>query len=263
MESLIQKVYYSAEILTKKPHFHTCHQIILITKGNVEFYVNDKMLRAEAGDLAIFSCYEDHSVAVCSAEYERFVLQIDPAAVNREIPVYSLLTNRPTGFSNVVSTLPQREQIMAIFQQLIYEYNSAQLLANEMAGLLISQLLIAIFRCTGLEMETLLDPVVLDLKRQFERHFSEKYTLKSLADQYHISISSLSHRFQATTGTSVMDYLLSCRIVHAKQLLANSDHSIGEIIEKCGFSDNSNFSRTFKKLTGMSPMAFRKQCKAR
>lgn len=37
MESLIQKVYYSAEILTKKPHFHTCHQIILITKGNVEF----------------------------------------------------------------------------------------------------------------------------------------------------------------------------------------------------------------------------------
>jgi AraC-like DNA-binding protein len=45
-------------------------------------------------------------------------------------------------------------------------------------------------------------------------------------------------------------------------MLAETNYSIGEIIEKCGFSDNSNFSRTFKRLTGLSPSDFRKKYKA-
>jgi len=41
--------------------------------------------------------------------------------------------------------------------------------------------------------------------------------------------------------------------------LAETDWEIGTIVEECGFSDNSNFSRTFKKTTGLSPTEFRKQ----
>ena len=48
----------------------------------------------------------------------------------------------------------------------------------------------------------------------------------------------------------------------AKQMLAETDSSIGAIVEKCGFSDDSNFSRSFKKLTGLSPSGFRKKYKA-
>lgn len=262
MQTVIQTVYYSREMLSKKPHFHTCHQIVLILRGNVDFCVNGTIYHAGAGDLAVFSCYEDHSVCVCSGEYERFVLQIEPAAVNRESPVYSLLTDRPAGFSNVICTLPYMDQLVDIFTQLICEHKGGERFAEEMAQLLVNQLLITVLRCTGLQMESLRDPVVLDLKRRLESQFSEKYTLRTLASQYCISISTLSHRFQATTGTSIMDYLLSCRIAQAKQLLANTTYSIGEIIEKCGFSDNSNFSRTFKRLNGISPTVFRKKYKA-
>ncbi len=59
-----------------------------------------------------------------------------------------------------------------------------------------------------------------------------------------------------------MEYLKSCRMANAKQMLAETDYSIGEIVEKCGFSDNSNFSRTFKNLTDLSPSDFRKKYKA-
>ena len=81
--------------------------------------------------------------------------------------------------------------------------------------------------------------------------------IKELAKKYNLSISSLSHQFKKITGMSVMNYLLSCRIAGAKNLLAKTDLSIGEITELCGFSDNSNFSRTFKKLNGISPTRFR------
>lgn len=259
MDSVIQAVYFSREPLSKSPHFHTCHQIILIVKGSVVFSVKGRTLRAGAGDLAIFSCYEDHSVAVSSAEYQRFVLQLDPNAIRREASVYSLLTNRPAGFSNVIGIASHQEALTDIFTQLIREYNDAPSLAEEMIRHLVSQLLIRVFRCTGLNTQALGDPVILSLKQQLERHFREKHTLDALASRYCISVSSLSHRFYATTGTSVMDYLLSCRMAQAKQLLANTDQSIGQIVDACGFSDNSNFSRAFKRLNGLSPSAFRKQ----
>lgn len=59
-----------------------------------------------------------------------------------------------------------------------------------------------------------------------------------------------------------MEYLKSCRMANAKQMLAETECSMGEIVERCGFSDGSNFSREFRKLTDMSPSDFRKKYKA-
>lgn len=51
-------------------------------------------------------------------------------------------------------------------------------------------------------------------------------------------------------------------MANAKRMLVETDYNIGEIVEKCGFSDNSNFSRAFKKLNGLSPSDFRRKYKA-
>ena len=104
--------------------------------------------------------------------------------------------------------------------------------------------------------------MVIAVKRQLESHYSQPYTLTELSKQYNISPSTLSHRFSAATGMSVMEYLLSCRMASAKRMLAGTKMGIGEIVERCGFSDNSNFSRTFKRLNGMSPTDFRRKYKA-
>ena len=82
--------------------------------------------------------------------------------------------------------------------------------------------------------------------------------LSELALGYHISESHLSHIFKSVTGYAPIEYLMSCRLSAAKNLLSSSDKSIKEIIDLCGFSDESNFSRTFKKKVGMTPTEFRK-----
>ncbi len=263
MQSMVQKVYHSAEMRSKETHFHDCHQIILILRGRVEFCVNGAILSADAGDIAIFSRYENHSVRVLSKEYERYVLHIDPAVVNRKSTVYSLLTDRPIGFCNIIDVSPHTDEITATFKRILLEHTSSSKLADEMEQLLVKQLLIAIYRYTSVDLDNTYDDVVVDLKRQFENNYHEQYTLNILAKKYNISASSLSHRFQKAAGVSVMEYLGSCRMVSAKRMLAETDMSIGEIVEKCGFSDNSNFSRTFKKLNNCSPTNFRKQYKAR
>lgn len=262
MRSVVQTVYHSGETLSKHPHFHDCHQIIFIVKGTVDFCVNDKLLHATPGDVAIFSRYENHSVVECSDAYERFVLQLDPDVVNQKSAVYSLLTDRPADFCNIIRVSVYSDEISGIFKGILYEHHNASKLADEMEQLLVKQLLITIYRCTAVDFSNTYDGIVSNVKRQFENACQNQYTLDALAKQYSVSASSLSHRFQAATGVSVMEYLQSCRMANAKQLLAETDCSIGGIVEKCGFSDSSNFSRSFKKRTGLSPSDFRKKYKA-
>ena len=56
-----------------------------------------------------------------------------------------------------------------------------------------------------------------------------------------------------------MRYLIDCRLAAAKKYLAETDLEIGKIVDLCGFSDNSNFSRMFRSATGVSPTGFRRQ----
>jgi AraC-like DNA-binding protein len=262
MQSMVQSVYHSSHTLNKYLHFHDCHQIIFIVKGRVDFCVNNKKLHAVAGDIAIFSRYENHSLLRCSDEYERFVLHIEPDAVNRKSSVYSLLTDRPVGFCNVINVSSNMSEIADIFNHILFEHNNTSKLTDEMEQLLVKQLLITVYRCTTINFDNSYDDVVARIKMQFENEYHKPFALAMLAKQQNLSISSLSHRFRTATGVSPMEYLKSCRMANAKQMLAETNYSIGEIVEKCGFSDNSNFSRTFKSLNGMSPTDFRKKYKA-
>ncbi len=259
MQSTVQSVYSSCGLLQKSPHFHDCHQIILVVNGTATFCVNNKNYVAHAGNVAIFSRYENHSVAHCSDDYERYVLHIDPDVVNRKSPVYSLLTDRPIGFCNIMNISPYFDEIKRIFMQILQEHKSDAKLWDEMEQLSVKQLLIMIYRCTSIDFNNFRDPVVIAVKRQFENQYSERYTLDTLAKQYNVSVSALSHRFRAATGVSVMEYLQSCRIAQAKRMLVETDLSIGDIVEKCGFSDSSNFSRTFRQTVGISPTQFKKK----
>lgn len=260
MNELLQKAYFSDSVLKKKAHYHDCHQIILILKGNVQFCINNAIYQARSGNVIIISRYENHSVNVLSNNYERYVLQINPKVNNIENRVYSLLLNRPEGFCNAIDVSNQLLEFKNIFCRIIDEYSLQNKLSDDMQQLLINQLLIMIYR--QLPDAPHFDEMIYAVQRRFENNCSEQYTLGALAKQNNISASSLSHQFKKLTGSSVMGYLTSCRIASAKHYLTATNLDIGEIVEKCGFSDNSNFSRTFKKLNGISPSEFRKKYKA-
>lgn len=263
MASIIHSVYFSDDLSKTPSHHHDCHQILLITEGEAEITVNNASQTVKSGNLVIFSRYENHSVRVLSKKYKRFVLRINPMSENNTNPMYSLLSNRPEGFENVIN-IAKFPEFESLFYKILEEHNSSHHLKEDMELLLINQLLIMIFRILP-EKEIYFEKrsfgIASTLQRDFETNYNKDFSLKELAKQYNMSASSLSHQFKKVTGISVMDYLLSCRIAAAKNMLAKTDKSISEIVESCGFSDNSNFSRTFKKLNNMSPSEFRTKFK--
>lgn len=248
----IRSAYFSRDSHKKHTHYHDSHQIILIVKGEVKAWVNEKSFTAKSGNLLIFSRLENHSIEAVSDNYERYVIRLNPVSDR----LYSILSNRPDGFTNIIDTGDRLDEFEAIFKKICEEKNVVSPFSEDMLESLSRVLMVMLHRITP---SSIYNELVSDIQKKFETDFSGTYTLEALACEYSVSVSKLSHEFKKVTGSSVMEYLTFCRIAAAKNMLIKTDSDISKIVEKCGFSDASNFSRTFKKHTGLSPTGFRRK----
>lgn len=90
--------------------------------------------------------------------------------------------------------------------------------------------------------------------RQYIGENYDKYlSLQSVADHFHVSREYLSRSFKAEYKESFSDYLLSCRMERAKQLLVEYDIPIKEVWRMLRFVDQTHFYRCFKRYFGMTP----------
>ncbi len=89
------------------------------------------------------------------------------------------------------------------------------------------------------------------------READRSWTVGSLAHSVGMSRSAFAQRFRELVGVSPLDYLARWRIQAAARTLRTTDRTIGSIATDLGFSSDSVFSRTFKRMTGTTPSTFR------
>ena len=90
-------------------------------------------------------------------------------------------------------------------------------------------------------------------------HYTENLTLQNVADTVHLSKSYFSLYFKKQTGRNFVDYLIELRIREAKRLLVESESRIYDVAKAAGFKDVKYFSKVFKKITGLTPIAYREK----
>ncbi len=90
-----------------------------------------------------------------------------------------------------------------------------------------------------------------------ERNYGEPITIARLAKVAGMSPSTLTRTFHRIMGRSPLDHVIRVRIGRARELLQRADLRITEVAFACGFSDSNYFSRQFRKVTGITPRAFR------
>ena len=98
-----------------------------------------------------------------------------------------------------------------------------------------------------------------DVVDHLHRNYGEPLTTVELAERAHLSVPQFERRFRRAFGTSPHQYLLRVRIENAARLLAETDQTVSEIAQTCGFYDHAHFSRSFRKTMNAAPSEHRKR----
>lgn len=97
------------------------------------------------------------------------------------------------------------------------------------------------------------------IKRYIDEHIGERIYIEDLAKLVHINDQHLMRVFRRETGQSITAYISRQRMQIAGRLLRETDYSISFISDCVGCENDSYFTRTFKRFTGVTPSEYRKR----
>lgn len=99
---------------------------------------------------------------------------------------------------------------------------------------------------------------VVDAVREYiNEHYSEEIVLKSLASNFNFSPGYLGAMFKESVGMSVLEYTNEVRLEAAAGMIRDTDLNMVDIMGKCGFINESNFYKLFKKKYEVTPRQYR------
>jgi AraC family transcriptional regulator len=96
-------------------------------------------------------------------------------------------------------------------------------------------------------------------RRLIEEEFASPLSLAGIASAVGVHPVHLARQFRASQGCTVGEYIRRVRVGFARRELVMTDKPIAEIAHSAGFFDQSQLTKTFKRLTGQTPAAYRAQ----
>ncbi len=98
----------------------------------------------------------------------------------------------------------------------------------------------------------------LKLEHALRDNLLHQWTVDEMAAMMALGATAFSEKVKSFTGFSPLNYLINIRISEAIRLLKQTERSVTDIALDVGFYSSQHFATTFKKFTGYTPSAFRK-----
>jgi transcriptional regulator GlxA family with amidase domain len=102
-------------------------------------------------------------------------------------------------------------------------------------------------------------PKLIDVISLMENNIEVPLSLPSIAEKCRLSLRQIERLFHKYRDVTPSQYYLSLRLMHAKQLLLNTNHSVIDISIATGFETQSYFTACYRKYFGSSPRTHRLQ----
>lgn len=241
----------------REKHWHSSVEIFAVFKGNINFYLNNRLYQLEEGQFLLVNSNEIHSIGAPFPNYT-LVLQIPLETFNGYFTGKQFIRFAHRNEKYDCKVMELLEKIFATYQRKDYGY------VLEVKGdyFYLLHLLVTEYRRTDVT------PDMLDINHNLNRlseitsymkkNFREDLSLEELAETFGYAPSYLSRMFQKYAGVNYKSYLQDIRLRHAFQELLNSRHTISETALNNGFPNSRAFSREFRKKYGVLPSEYRK-----
>lgn len=238
-------------------HSHPHYEIYYLTKGCRTFFLSNALYKISAPALLIIPPHALHKTE--GAGFERYNIYFTDKGLD-EFQRYTLQKKSLT-----VINLNQNENktLLSVFDKMLSvdkrKKHSEHIIRTLFSYtiLLLSELSDNPNKSSDIEQQYV-PPLVLKAVDYLNNNYTQKTTLEDIADYFFISKGALIYNFNKFLGCSPIDYLLNIRISKAKEMLLNTQKSVNEIAECCGFSSANYFGLIFKKKENISPLMYRK-----
>lgn len=243
-------------------HHHDFYEVYFLLGGQVEYWVEGRLLRPNAGDLLLINPMELHRPIIHpeSSTYERIVLWINKSYLESLTQDGQLSRCFDPSLPNLIRpTGTERTMLTAWLSSLVRESYSRDFCSEYSAFGIFLQLMVQINRIAlHTKPQQLEEQAVSNLVDQvlhyIGKHINEELTLDGLAERFFVSKYHLSHTFTKEVGVSLHRYITLRRLLMARQLLS-AGVSAGQVSISCGFADYTSFYRAFKAEYGINPGA--------
>lgn len=246
------------------PHTHLHYELLMLDAGALDLVIDDEKHRISSGD-AILLCpgeYHYKPKDAISEQTGQYTLRFDMMGNDFEVKRFEISLKRLRG------TFKVGEEIKNHFGRIrseLFEERLGYKNAIRARFVIIMTELVRIFmneqeREPFYQATTKIDKRVR-LERFFSIHHTVKTTLGDLAGYLGLSDRQAARIVKSEFGKTFVEMLTEARIIHAKHELKNSEATIAEIADRCGFSSYEYFNHCFKRKTGSSPTEYRKSNK--
>jgi AraC family transcriptional regulator len=243
---LAEAVYAPNLVLPKHSHPHACFCLIL--QGEYTESYGRTLLECKPLSVKFQPAGEVHSDLYGRDRVYSFIVELKSEWLTRT-DAYGFVDDGPMVF---------RGNSMAwLMMRLRKEFHSA----DEEAPLAIEALMLELIATTSRNRKVILKENHLrwlqQAKEFLDDSFSQTVTLSAIAESVGVHPVYLAHSFRKHYQCSIGEYLRRRRVEFACHKISTSKDSLINIALAAGFSNQSHFSRIFKRVTGMSPSQYR------
>ncbi|MBI1335424.1 MAG: helix-turn-helix domain-containing protein [Phycisphaera sp.] len=250
-------------------HVHPdAYEVCYISKGQVSWWVGREVYRVGKGDLYITRPGEEHGgVGSMMHTCELYFFQIT-FRKGRALPGLTAEQTRRiakafAGFGH--RSFPASRAVREGFIKMMAAQRSGGELAQVAARSALHEVLLGVIEDhrraaqsrTGRESDK--SGVVLDAMHWIDAHLDQNARVEEIACAVGLGVSRFHERFMDEVGFSPNDYRTRRRIEVAKAMLCQGNQPATQIALRLGFTTSQYFATVFRRHTGLSPVAFRKE----
>ncbi|TRW24663.1 helix-turn-helix domain-containing protein [Flavobacterium zepuense] len=241
-------------------HMDDYYIILMVTKGNAIMHCGMENITISANGLLVIKPFQVHGIINISDDIEGYFTGIESFLIPAQCrAVFNNLAPK----QQFLHLTPQQTLVNTV--KLLHETSEGNNLHKNaiINGLFTAYIhqVAALYEATSTLVESRQNQAAT-ITEQFNTLLSQHSFLELpsfFAQKLNITTAHLNHCLKTTTGFTITHWLQEAMINEAKQLIYYTDNDIKQIAYILGYQDHAYFARQFKKITGQTPLAFRKK----